>query len=56
LSSTTGIVRLSLAKGTVGGFYEFTGGSAFATYRLPGDTRDKVVVATSNRLFILDDP
>ena len=55
LSSTVGIVRMNLSNGAVKGFYEFTGGAAFATFNLAGDPRAKVVAATANRLFILDD-
>jgi hypothetical protein len=52
---TAGLVRLRLSSGAVSGFYEFTDIRAFATYQRPGDSRARVVVATSDRLFILDD-
>jgi|GEM_PF-3053520 len=55
LSSTIGIVRLNRSKGTVSGFNEFSDGKAFATYQRNGDSKAKVVVATTDRLFILDD-
>jgi hypothetical protein len=52
---TAGLVRLRLSSGSVSGFYEFTDIRAFATYQRAGDSRARVVVATGDRLFILDD-
>jgi len=55
MSSTVGLVRLNSSTGSVKGFYEFSGGSALATYKLAGEARAKIVAAATNRLFILDD-
>lgn len=54
LSSSIGIVRLNRANGSVRGFYEFTGGSAFTSWRTAGDTRAKLIIAAADRLFVLD--
>ena len=54
LSATIGIVHLNLANGTVSGFDEFKDGTAFATYKRPGDSRARTVIAAGERLFVLD--
>jgi len=54
LSNTVGIVHLKAATGAVIGFDEFTDGTAFATYTVPGDPRPKIVAAAADRLFVID--
>ena len=54
LSSTIGIVRLNLAPVPSAASTNSSDGSAFATYRRPGDSRARVVIAAGERLFVLD--
>jgi hypothetical protein len=54
LSGSVGILRLKRSSGTVSGFYEFNGGTAFTTYKRDGDARAKVLAVAGDRLFVLD--